>query len=97
MERVIIYTKVIDFIGLILLGIFLGFTYSIVSIVILAICSPYLETYYEMFTQIYTYFLPLAILLTTIVFKQVKPFILILVAILTGTYFMYLVSQVEFF
>ncbi|MGO4499777.1 hypothetical protein AB4114_28195 [Paenibacillus sp. 2RAB27] len=96
MERISVYTKVIDFIGLIILGILVGFLYSILSIVILVLCSPYLEPQFQMFSQIYMYYLPLAVLLSSLIFKQVNAFITILAAMLTVAYLYYLWSHMTF-
>jgi NhaP-type Na+/H+ or K+/H+ antiporter len=96
MERISLYTKVIDFIGLIILGILVGLLYSFLSIVILVLCSPYLEAQFEMFSQIYMFYLPLAVLLTSIIFKQFNAFITILAAILTGDYLYYLWDNMRF-
>ncbi|NOU69059.1 hypothetical protein GC096_34120 [Paenibacillus sp. LMG 31461] len=96
MERISVYTKVIDFIGLIILGILVGFLYSILSIVILVLCSPYLEPQFEMFSQIYMYYLPLAVLLSSIIFKQFNAFMTILAAILTVGYLYDIWNNMEF-
>ncbi len=95
MERISVYLKVIEFIGLILLGILVGSLYLILSVIIMVLCSPYLEAYYKMFSQIYMYYLPLSILLASIVFNQGKAFISILTAILTGAYLMYLWAHID--
>lgn len=96
MERISMYTKVIDFIGLIILGILVGFLYSILSFIILVLCSPYLDAQFEMFSQIYMYYLPIAVLLTSILFKQFNASIAILAATLTGEYLYYIWGNIEF-
>ncbi|MDQ0891388.1 putative membrane protein YedE/YeeE [Paenibacillus sp. V4I9] len=73
-----------------ILGLIIGFIYMILSLVILMVTYSYLREFEEMIKNIYLYYLPIIILLISILLKQYRSSITILISIITEAYLFYL-------
>jgi hypothetical protein len=93
MEKVSVYMKINIFLSLTISGAILGTLYLISFILLLNYLPTYLEEHDEIFRQIYLIYLPLASLLASFIFKQVKFSITLSAAMLTGGYLYYLIEH----
>ena len=86
--------KVLGHISIVMIGIVYGvllsITYMVFALALFLISISYLGDFEEILSKMYIYYLPFSILLASVVLKQYKESFIILVAICTELYFLYL-------
>ncbi|OPH58591.1 hypothetical protein BC351_22550 [Paenibacillus ferrarius] len=82
--------KTLNYLSMLILGIFIGIFYFVVTIVILMISNSNIMGHEQLLLDIYKYYLPALILFVAIIFKQTHAFICILVSLITEIYCFYL-------